>query len=99
MPSERDTKFKQEVITYTAFFLPRTSGFGCASSKAPYSGSRAFCNAVYQAVESGHVVGSAMRTHLDINEMLEEICLAKKIGITLDCVGYLVNSQHHNTGA
>ena len=38
-------------------------------------------------------------THLDINEVLEEICLAKKIGITLDCVGYLVNSQHHNTGA
>ena len=38
-------------------------------------------------------------THLDIDEVLEEICLAKKIGITLDCVGYLVNSQHHNTGA
>ena len=97
MPSERDTKFKQEVITYTAFFLPRPLGFGCASSKAAYSGSRAFYNAVYQTVESGNVVGRAMRTHLDINEMLEEVGLTQKVGVALDSVGYLVIRNQHNS--
>ena len=97
MQSERDTNLKLEVITYTAFFLPRPLGFGCASSKAAYSGSRAFCNAVYQAVESGHVVGRAMRTHLDINEMLEEVGLTQKVGVALDSIGYLVIRNQHNS--
>ena len=37
--------------------------------------------------------------YLDINEVLEEISLAKKIGITFDCVRDLGNIQHHNTEA
>ncbi len=36
------------------------------------------------------------RADLDIDEVLEEICLAKKIGVTLDCVGYLGGGQYHD---
>ncbi len=35
---------------------------------------------------------------LDIYEVLEEICLAKKVGVSLDCVRYLGGGdQYHDT--
>lgn len=70
--------------THTTFLRPRPFGFGCASMRAAYSGSDA-----HYSERSMTERGIALKNYLDVDEVFEEFCLSKKIGITFHGIGNL----------